>query len=192
MLALQQKPIPSLVKDFCEQVYFQRSKRSGVSKSEHLLFYFLKYPSVVNFKNALIAANYHDSDSSTKKVLIDLLALVEAHCLKDERADFNMYKEVAQTYRKVKDGSVIFYNLENYVVNDASDHCCEISKVSAENHPQDYQFNQTEDPFYLLGSLDAPADSNALFTGDAEDLDSKSLMDIYEHAYEMNPGHRKH
>jgi len=192
MLALQQKTIPSLVKDFCEQVYFQRSKRSGVSKSEHLLFYFLKYPSVVNFKNALIAANYQDSDSSTKKVLIDLLALVEAHCLKDERADFSMYKEVDQTYRKVKDGSVIFYNLENYVVNDASDHSCEISKVSDKFHPQDYQFNQTEDPFYLLGSLDAPTDSNALFSPAADDLDSKSLMDIYEKAYEMNPGHRKH
>jgi len=192
MLALQQKPIPSLVKDFCEQVYFQRSKRSGVSKSEHLLFYFLKYPSVVNFKNALIAANYQDSDSSTKKVLIDLLALVEAHCLKDERADFNMYKEVDQTYRKVKDGSVIFYNLENYVVNDASDHSCEISKVSDKYHPQDYQFNQTEDPFYLLGSLDAPTDSNALFSPADDDLDSISLMDIYEKAYEMNPGHRKH
>ena len=192
MLALQQKPIPSLVRDFCEQVYFQRSKRSGVSKSEHLLFYFLKYPSVVNFKNALIAANYQDSDSSTKKVLIDLLALVEAHCLKDERADFNMYKEVAQTYRKVKDGSVIFYNLENYVVNESSDHSCEISKVSAHNHPQDYQFNQTEDPFYLLGSLETPADSDAVFTAAVEDLDSNSLMDIYEKAYEMNPGHRKH
>ncbi|NRA15603.1 MAG: hypothetical protein HRU04_08915 [Oceanospirillaceae bacterium] len=192
MLALQQKTIPSLVQDFCEQVYFKRAKRSGVSKSEHLLFYFLKYPSVVNFKNALIAANYPESDSSTKKVLIDLLALVEAHCLKDERADFNMYKKVDQTYRKVKDGSVIFYNLENYVVNDSSDHSCAISKVSASNHPQGYQFNQTEDPFYLLGSLDTPADSDSLFTSETGDLDSKNLMEIYEKAYEKNPGHRKH
>ena len=97
-----------------------------------------------------------------------------------------------QTYRKVKDGSVIFYNLENYVVNDSSDHSCAISKVSASNHPQGYQFNQTEDPFYLLGSLDTPADSDSLFTSETGDLDSKNLMEIYEKAYEKNPGHRKH